>query len=1012
METMNTVKYFGFGPPRAPIVLLVWLLLAPCALAESLTGEQDAVRLRIKRYEHLLQREPGSAQLKADLAEALLDSSAAHDRVKGAQLRLALSPKDHKVRIELAEELLSAKRYGEALEEYRSLLIVGFEPRDVLVGIGEAYDGLKRPARSLEHYEQAHALVPHDVEVLEHLGDGYGWLGRYGRATAAYRAILKLSRGVDATVRTRVNEKLERLGRERAEAERGSSDDADDADERPLQSRIRSLLVAIIKYPDRKELRLALGNLYLEAELPEQAVLEFLLALSHGESRPLANLGLARAYADIGILRLARAYFHRAVKTGAQNWAGWYYYGRWAIEQSELENALACLQRARETGLPRDHDERFRARLFMARKNWSQAQAFYEALARREPEDTEALEGLSDIALVRRDEARAVDYLEKALLAEPGSFWLKKKAASLAMRRVRYGRAAELLEQAWQLRPGDLETTMDLAFSRVMVGKRQVAFDAYVKALSLAPYDLEVISKFRTFLEMAPLRVGHRELYHLLREKEARGLAAEGNAKRAIFVLERLKLDYEAMGQQEQKVIDGVLSRNHGHLAKGHLVRALALARSEVRVRRLLAELYLDVGQEELVRVQYHEILELDPTQAPYVLRLAEMYHELGKHRRARHYYSKISPDELQPAVRKRRAQSFELAGSETDGLRQYKRLESEAPADDEVLLRLGEWQLERGNLWRAKRYFHSALGEAAANREAHESLRRVYLERSPDITFSTYSSSSSDGIVSQERVVDYKTMHRGWRLGGRVGYFELSDRFAESSGPELVFSVGRDFSQKADWRVELGLDPRYAAGGPFWQAETVWHVSDLLDIAALIFRRGMGETAFGATQDIVAEGALLRGEAFCSTTLLLRGEVERATLSDGNERSRSRAEAELALPWKWLGHLRGVAYRLDYTLPVAPIIYYSPQGASGREFVYELHLPAAKSFSMDLGYTWGFEDNRRDYRILELGGAYEVSRNRLLSVEYRKTKAERSIYAGPSPVRASELGFNLGVLF
>ncbi len=990
-------------------LLLLSLFLSAANSAFAITEERDVIRIQLLKYEKLLARAPKNKVLHQNLLDLVSDIQFRDLKIKGSRLGLKYDPNNHQLRLELAETLLEAKKYEEARREFAYLLKENFNTLDSLIGMASVYEGLKNPKEALKFLAQAKPIGMKSPTLWEHFGDDYGWLGKYREAFHAYDQVLKLTK--DEEQRERVKEAIKALKKEELEATSDASEGVDE-DSIPLDIRIANELKVLAKNPNDKKAHVRLGHLYTKGKRFEQAFPEFFIGLTDDKTRYSALVGMGKSYAAIGEETRGLEFLQKATRVDPNQYEAWAQLLRVAVFHDQPRLARKALSMAEKKGIPPQDLAILKGKYLIYTKNFKEAEQVFSAVLREIPEETEAMEGLAVLALRKKEWKKADALFQKALYYEPVSTWYLDKRAEIAEKRKRPRLAIELLEEARKLRPTELYRYVWLGRLLNEIGDRARSFDIHSRAFEMAPDEADVLQGFLDCLEMGPLTKGHEELVYLLYEKKARTMASYSNYKEAAQLLEKLSIYYAKVAEDRKAAAGRYRAEAKVDYAKKELRLSVAAYENEIRIRRLLAELYVDLNQVNATKEQYLRLLELDPSHAEYVLRLAELYHDEDDHKKARDTYRHLPPEKLEIEQRKKRALSFEEAGNKTDAIRQYKRMEKEEHADDEVLLRLGQWQLTRGNLWRARKYFSRALCAASNNKEAYNQLRLLHLDDLPDVRFYNSRGTDSDDIEYSERAVEYRTRWREYMLGARLGRYEIRDAITKTSGPDFELQIANDPERRLQWMLALGQDPRTAGSASAYELRLDWHVSDLFDLSTRVFRTGLGETAFASESGIDLRGVVFRADLFASTNVRLFVESEVSRLSDSNERTRMQAGASAKLYEVIPGEVSFKYNRLDYDFAVAPILYYSPSGATGTEFTYSLRKPIRNKLMASGYFTTGNEDGKGDYRETGLSANFEMFKNRALTMEYVRHHADRSIHGGAPGYKRSDMTFGFNILY
>jgi len=1016
------------------LTFFLCLIILPTK-AKAVTTNKDAARLQLMKYEKLLERSPNNQVLIQNLKDMVADIEFSDIKEKGIKLGLKHSPGDNFLRLELAETFLEKGQLIEAARELDKLLTTKFKTDQVLIDRALVEEGLENPVEAITYLKQAVIFSPSNYEIWEHLGDNNGWLGRYRKAFTAYDRALKLLNESLASSNpeapdynpvveiTRIKKNVNKLKEEELKARSDSSidtedmedDEEDEAEEKiePLNKRIDLALKKLKKNPLDFYTHLTLGHLFSKKQQYERAIPHFFIAMRSTNERYSALTGAGVAFVAIGELTTGFSSLGKAVSLAPQKWNAWAQTLRSAMSNNRKKLTEIAYRKVKLSDIEKEDMAILMGKYALFHKRYKEAQETFKVVLSEIPEESEAIEGLAMIAMAAKDYDKADKLFLEALTYEKDSVWYLELRGMIAEKRKRPHLAMELYEKALKLRPLELERYKTLGRICNQIGERAKAYDTYSQALRMAPNDGEIISRFLDTLEMGQLTKNHIELSLLLREKLARIQASEGNYVTAVTSLEKLSGQYATVAKEKETALAlSTAKTSYTRLEKERLLAGQKNALSnEIRIRKLLAELYTDLDNSKKAKEQYERLLLLSKTDASYILALAKMYNDEGLHKTARNKYSKIPVTELEMREKKKRAQSFDEGGSKTDAVRQYKNLENYEAPDDEVLTYLGNWQSDKGNRFRAEEYYKKAMEQAEGNTEAATLLRRIYLEDKPDLSFEFTSGSDSDDMEWSGISLLYRKMIEKFVITLNAGYFSLEDRLAKSSGPGLELTVASDPLKELQWNLSIGQDPRTVSSGVNYSAGLRWIAQDFACFSLNYHDEGFGETALAAESDICMEGIQFNGELYTSGATKVFFEALSDKLSDGNKRN----EFSTGITGRLVvvpGELTYKYSNLKFDFAVPYNIYYSPDSDKGSEFTYSVSTVTSDGIELSGAYTKGNSDGRDDYNRITVGLAAETRINQLLSIEYNKMKADKSIHNGPDDFSEQGLNLSFNILY
>jgi tetratricopeptide (TPR) repeat protein len=246
-----------------------------------------------------------------------------------------------------------------------------------------------------------------------------------------------------------------------------------------------------------------------------------LMAKREDRSTPPAELGAA--YGELGLILMAAEYYEaaascylaaQALAPGEARWP--YYLGHLHRLQGESAKAAAFFSRALDLQPADTPTMIWLGEMYLDQDRPDQAEPMFLRALTRDPGSAAALSGVGRAEVEKRDFARAIDHLERALIADPRALSLHYSLAAAYRGLGQLDRANAHLTQRGSGRPAPRDPLME-AYDAVLhtplnyetqglraleSGQVTEATDLFRKGLALAPDDPKLLHRLGTALFM------------------------------------------------------------------------------------------------------------------------------------------------------------------------------------------------------------------------------------------------------------------------------------------------------------------------------------------------------------------------------------------------------------------------------------------------------------------------------------------------------------------------------
>ena len=357
---------------------------------------------------------------------------------------------------------------------------------------------------------------------------------------------------------------------------------------------------------------------------------------------------LSDAYGELGLILMATEYYDaaascyvtaQALVPGDPRWP--YYLGHLYRFKGDVAKAGEFFSRALDLRPADTPTLIWLGEISLDQNRPDRAEPLFLQALSRDSGSAAALSGAGRAALEKRDFARAIDYLERALAIEPRALGLHYSLATAYRGSGQLDRARTHLERRGSGRPAPHDPLMEIYESvlhsplnyetqglrKLESGQVKEAIDLFRKGLELAPDDPKLLHRLGTALLMEGDAAGAmKELQH--------SLLLAPDFPRAHFGL--------AM------VLN--LSGRHAEAIE-HFAAAVKYQPDYLEARLGLTEAYLASGRLEEALPHFERIVDLDPGFTDAWVMYAKTLIRLGRYREARdrlRQATRVHPDEPQ----------------------------------------------------------------------------------------------------------------------------------------------------------------------------------------------------------------------------------------------------------------------------------------------------------------------------------------------------------------------------
>jgi len=394
----------------------------------------------------------------------------------------------------------------------------------------------------------------------------------------------------------------------------------------PLQ---RTLLMR----PDFAEAHIALGNIAMMGQRPDQAVTHYAAALKSEHHAKAAYYNLAMAYTQLGFWQSAVPALEKAAALPPQEARSYRQLGDFLSHHSRLPEAVQAYSKA--CAISPDDTESLEklGDLSILLDDYPGAIAYYRRVTTLQPDNCKALNNLGLALQQQGHTGEAIATYQQALAINSGFAELHYNLANALMGLRQREEAASHYQQAIRLRPAYLDAWFNLGVSLQKLKRYSDATQAYGQVLAIDPANREALfnlaltqqaeqhfdEAITNYTELLALDCGHVPAQYNL----GIALNESGRLAEAVASFERA----HALAPEDIRVLNnlGLALHDLGRLeaAVSTFQKALQLKPDFAEAMANLGNTYLLQGREEEAAGCYRQALTWDP-------KFSKAYYNLG----------------------------------------------------------------------------------------------------------------------------------------------------------------------------------------------------------------------------------------------------------------------------------------------------------------------------------------------------------------------------------------------
>ncbi len=217
------------------------------------------------------------------------------------------------------------------------------------------------------------------------------------------------------------------------------------------------------------------------------------------------------------------------------------------------------------------------AKLSAERGEFEPAQTYFTKILDIQPDNRNALVGLSQISEKRGDLQQALQRMKKATGLYPNDLHLLLRCASLQKESGAYDEALASAARAAELAPSDIEVSRLIGDIHLARGDRETAWESYKKVVDSLAQESKIddaIELARQFKNVSPVEIG-KLLISLYGQKD----------------------DREAVFVETLFVADLLLDSGLGEEAVAYYREALSIHPDDMQIKKILAEQEMSMGE-------------------------------------------------------------------------------------------------------------------------------------------------------------------------------------------------------------------------------------------------------------------------------------------------------------------------------------------------------------------------------------------------------------------------------
>ena len=325
--------------------------------------------------------------------------------------------------INLGKAYLDEERYQEAIDESRRALTISPTLSRAHYNIGTAYLHLRKRESAIASYERALEITPRLMEAHNNLGNAYKQLGQYSDAIESFRRALEivdnsavyhnigstfLSAGRNDSAATYFRVAIERNPDSRVSY-------AGLAKALIKDGRLHGAIEALEQSDSDARIRVALGEVWVEEGVPQEALKAFRRAAELDPEMASAYVNIGKVYLDHSGHVEAIAALQRAVEIDMENVEAWEYLAKAFGKSSKREQAAEALNRAIELAPERSEPYHNLGMIQQQQGAWREAERLYGEALKRDPAQSQSYFNLGFVYLQQGRYKEAVVACERVV---------------------------------------------------------------------------------------------------------------------------------------------------------------------------------------------------------------------------------------------------------------------------------------------------------------------------------------------------------------------------------------------------------------------------------------------------------------------------------------------------------------------------------------------------------------------------------------------------------------------
>lgn len=536
---------------------------------------------------------------------------------------LTINPNSTQLQLALAFAYLENMELSNSQQVFKEVLKNQPLNPFALSGLGriQAYIGDFNTATLI--YQKALLIDPNNITALSYFADLQMEQKNYAAAQTLFRQLLKLNPKAvwvqQALLHAQNAPQLEEI---KNLIKIGSLDEA--------IIRLQQLLVTS---PNDVDIYLELGNLYLQAKHPREAIAIYQIGL---QNIPLSNellVALGLSYLDLQEFSKAKRALQSAFNANPGNADTIAGLGRLAALTGDPEDAEHFYQMALKNDSHNILALSYLAEFWMEQKQFLKAQLLYEKILEYSPNASwakllldEAKHGPALQKIFEEEEKRNftdAEHLYKELIAEsPDNINYYVKLGQYYVRLKRFQDAIIIYQQGLSIQPRSDELLQALGFAYLQKGELDVAKNTFELILKDHPENAEAIAGMGRLFEIQGNSKAAQEFYEKALKENPKNITS------LIFLAELLKKNGEY--EEAQKIYQRLSRINPTD-------SWLKISIQESKYGRLLAEIKKKEEAKDFIGAEmlFQQLLIEAPKEADFYLRAGLFYHRTKQYQKS-----------------------------------------------------------------------------------------------------------------------------------------------------------------------------------------------------------------------------------------------------------------------------------------------------------------------------------------------------------------------------------------